>query len=86
MAYQGLKMFSNSFFFCLVLTFTLPASASSLEEIPSNEDGAINQFMQMLEEVVRGEAKKSVAHRDAHAKAHGCVQAKFSILHVLPKC
>jgi Catalase len=75
------KVFSLS----LVLFIALPALASSLEEVPTDEDSAIQQIVRIVEESVRAEAKDGLAHRDAHPKAHGCVRAKFSVLHKLPK-
>ena len=39
----------------------------------------------MIEETVRAEAKNGLARRDAHAKAHGCVQAEFRVLDNLPE-
>jgi hypothetical protein len=78
-------MFSKVFPLCLAIFSTFPALASSIEQVPANEDGAIQQIMRMIEESVRTESKNGAAHRDAHPKAHGCVQAKFSVLHKLPK-
>ena len=78
-------MFSKVFPLSVALFSTFPALASSLEEVPANEGGAIQQIVRMIEESVRTEAKNGAAHRDAHPKAHGCVRAKFSVLHKLPK-
>jgi len=58
----------------------LPTWASSNEDVPANEDAATQQIVRMIEETVRAEAKNGLARRDAHAKAHGCVQAEFRIL------
>ena len=70
----------------LVLMSALPAWASSNEEeVPANEDAATQQIVQMIEENVRAEAKNGLARRDAHAKAHGCVQAEFRVLDKLPE-
>jgi Catalase len=64
----------------------LPAWASSNEEeVPANENAATQQIVQMIEESVRAEAKNGLARRDAHAKAHGCVQAQFRVLDNLPE-
>lgn len=69
----------------LVLMSALPARASSNEEVPANEDAATQQIVRMIEESVRAEIKNGSARRDAHAKAHGCVQAEFRVLHKLPE-
>ncbi len=69
----------------LVLMSALPAWSSSNEEVPANEDAATQQIVQMIEESVRAEAKNGLARRDAHAKAHGCVQAEFRVLDNLPE-
>lgn len=69
----------------LVLMYAIPIWASSNEEVPPNEDAATQQIVRMIEENVRGEAKNGLARRDAHVKAHGCVQAKFRVLQKLPK-
>jgi catalase len=78
-------MFSKVFPLSLALFSALPALAFNVEEVPANEDGAIQQIVRMIEESVRAEAKNGAARRDAHPKAHGCVRAKFSVLHQLPK-
>ena len=63
-----------------------PALATNNEEIPSNEDAATQQIVRMIEESVRAEAAKNgLARRDAHTKAHGCVQAEFRVLDNLPE-
>ena len=77
-------MFSKAFPLSLAIFSALPALAASIEDVPANEDSAIQQTVRMIEESVRTEAKNGSAHRDAHPKAHGCVQAKFSVLHKLP--
>jgi catalase len=64
----------------------LPAWASSNEEeVPANENAATQQIVRMIEESVRAEVKNGLARRDAHAKAHGCVQAQFRVLDNLPE-
>ncbi len=68
-----------------LVLMTAPVWASGNEEVPANEDAATRQIVQMIEESVRAEAKNSAAHRDAHVKAHGCVQAEFRVLQKLPK-
>jgi Catalase len=74
----------KAFSLSVALFSALPALASSIEEVPANEDSAIQEIVRIVEEGVRAEAKGGVAHRDAHPKAHGCVRAKFSVLHNLP--
>lgn len=70
----------------LVLMSVLPSwAASNNEDIPANEDAATRQIVQMIEESARTEAKNGSAHRNVHAKAHGCVQAEFRVLNKLPK-
>jgi len=70
----------------VLMSVLLPAGASSNEEeVPANEDAATQQIVQMIEESVRAEAKNGLARRDAHAKAHGCVQAQFRVLDNLPE-
>ena len=68
-----------------VLMSGLPASASSNEEIPANEDAATQQIVRMIEQNVRAEAVNGLARRGAHAKAHGCVKAEFRVLSNLPE-
>jgi len=68
-----------------VLMSGLPASASSNEEIPANEDVATQQIVRMIEQNVRAEAVNGLARRGAHAKAHGCVKAEFRVLSNLPE-
>lgn len=70
----------------LVLMSALPAlAASSNEDAPANEEAATQQIVRMIEQSVRAEAKIGAAHRNVHAKAHGCVQAEFRVLNNLPK-
>lgn len=68
----------------LALMSVLPVWASGNEEIPANEEAATQQIVQMIEASVRAQAKGGIAHRDAHAKAHGCVKAEFHIFPKLP--
>jgi catalase len=63
----------------------LPVWVSSNEEVPANEDAATHQLVRLIEETVRAEAKNGSARRDAHPKAHGCVQAEFRVLDKLQK-
>lgn len=67
----------------LMLISALPAWAADQEDIPANEDAATQQLAKMIEESVR--AQKGPARRDAHPKAHGCMQAEFRVLQKLPK-
>jgi len=70
----------------LVLISALPACASSTEEVPANENAATQQIVRMIEENVRAESSiNGLARKGAHAKAHGCVQAKFRVLDNLPE-
>ena len=69
----------------VLMSALLPASASSDEEVPANEDEATQQIVRMIEESVRAEARNGLARRGAHAKAHGCVQAEFRVLDNLPE-
>jgi hypothetical protein len=74
----------KAFSLSVALFSALPALASSLEEVPASEDSAIQQIVRKVEESVRADARNCQAHRDAHPKSHGCVRAKFSVLHNLP--
>ena len=78
-------MLNKAISLSLVLVSALPALASTSEEVPANEAAATRQILQMIEEGVRAEAKNGPARRDAHAKAHGCVQAQFRVLDKLPE-
>lgn len=75
-----MKTWNKNLPLCLVL---LPASsvwAAINEAVPPNEAVATQQIVSMIEKSVRAEAGNgSSAHRDAHAKAHGCVRAEFSV-------
>ncbi|SFE11823.1 catalase family protein [Nitrosomonas sp. Nm166] len=59
----------------------IPTCAFSDELVLENEALAIQQISQLVEESIRSDAKQGFAHRNAHAKTHGCVKAQF---HVLP--
>ena len=78
-------MFSKVFQLSLALISTFPVLASNLEAVPANESDETQQIVRLIEESVRAETKNGTARRDAHGKAHGCVQAKFNVLHTLPK-
>jgi hypothetical protein len=54
------------------------------EVIPPDEAAVIEIIVKAIENIVRAEAKTGPAHRDAHAKAHGCVKAEFRVLDNLP--
>ncbi|NOT84411.1 MAG: catalase family protein [Methylococcaceae bacterium] len=68
----------------LALISALPTWASTIEDVPAGEDAATQQIVRLIEDGVRAEAKHGKAHRDAHAKAHGCVKAEFRVLPQLP--
>lgn len=59
-------------------------SLGSGELIPLYEHDATLKIVQLVEHQVRTAAKKRPARRDAHPKAHGCVQADFKVLDNLP--
>ena len=55
------------------------------EVVPPGEADAIRIIVNKIEDTVRAAAKKTgSAHRDAHAKADGCVKAEFRVLDNLP--
>jgi hypothetical protein len=54
------------------------------ETIPVEEADAVAVITQGIEEIVRAGAATGSAHRDAHPKAHGCVEAEFRVLDGLP--
>jgi catalase len=54
------------------------------ESVPPGEADAIAAIVRGIEDQVRAAAKSGPAHRDAHAKAHGCVRAEFRVLDDLP--
>jgi hypothetical protein len=64
----------------------LPAGPSPVlgEAVPGGEHTDIQAIVELVEAHVREAAKGSVARRDAHAKAHGCVRAEFEVLDGLP--
>ncbi len=51
---------------------------------PDGEDAAVQAIAQAIETRVRAAATVAPARRDAHPKAHGCVQAEFRVLDDLP--
>lgn len=55
------------------------------ERIPQGEEAAIREVDQLISDSVRHQAKTDgPARRDAHAKAHGCVQAQVEVPAGLP--
>jgi catalase len=63
----------------------MPATAPFAGEVvPPGEAAAIATIVGMIEDTVRSAAKTGPAHRDAHAKADGCVRAEFRVLDDLP--
>ena len=60
-------------------------SADSYEAIPAGEAVASAQTAALISGTVAKDAKETgSAHRDAHAKAHGCVRAQFRVDEHLP--
>lgn len=64
---------------------TVPPAADQ-EEIPADEPDAIKSILDTFEGAVKKEhaAGARPAWRDAHAKAHGCVKADFSVKADIP--
>ncbi len=64
---------------------TAPPAADQ-EEIPPDEPAAITSILETFEGAVKKEhaAGNRPAWRDAHAKAHGCVKADFSVKADIP--
>src|SRR5262249_14929871 len=57
------------------------------ETMSADEPQAIEQIVALATQKVRDEqtlAPDGIARRDAHAKAHGCVQAKFIVNENIP--
>jgi hypothetical protein len=64
---------------------SLPARASDYETVPPGEAEAAAQVAALIEATVAKDHKETgSAHRDAHAKAHGCVRATFTVDAKLP--
>ncbi|MFT3855980.1 MAG: catalase family protein [Aquabacterium sp.] len=64
---------------------TAPAPNAEGEVIPGDEPQAIASVTESIRTSVQaGFDKNGHAFRDAHRKAHGCVQAKFTVLPGLP--
>lgn len=66
----------------IVSVFALaPGASRAAEVIPANEEAATADVLRMIEHTVRADAaKEGKAHRDAHAKHHGCVKADFEVM------
>jgi hypothetical protein len=57
----------------------------SFESVPAGEVEASAQITALIEGTVAADHKETgSAHRDAHAKAHGCVRAQFRVNEKLP--
>ncbi len=75
-----------------VLLSTLSRSGAALaanadgEDIPASEARASEQILGMIQDQLRSEQARSggIVQRDAHAKAHGCVKARFDVLASVP--
>jgi hypothetical protein len=62
-----------------------PADGAPWEEIPPGEAEATATIASLAEQRVRAAAAKQMpAMRDAHAKMHGCVEARLHVLEGLP--
>src|ERR1035437_808720 len=60
-------------------------AADSSESVPAGETEATAQIAALIEGTVAKDRKETgSAHRDAHAKAHGCVRAEFRVAEKLP--
>jgi hypothetical protein len=63
----------------------IPSAISTFESVPAAEAEAIAAVTRMIEDRVRAAAAKTgVARRDAHPKAHGCVEARLQVMESLP--
>lgn len=68
-----------------VMAATLVPTTADGEVIPPDEAAAIATVTEAIRSSVQaGFNKDGRAFRDAHRKAHGCVQAKFTVLDKLP--
>jgi Catalase len=63
---------------------TVPDATAAGEIVPPGEDEASRIIVRAIEDKVRAAAKSGPARRDAHPKAHGCLQAEFRVLDGLP--
>ena len=57
-----------------------PTERSPSEAVPIEEAEAIATISRGIAQIVRNEAVGKPARRDAHPKAHGCVEAEFRVL------
>ena len=73
-------------FFAVAFAFAPCAfAADSHESVPPGEADAASQIAALIEGTVAKDQKETgSAHRDAHAKAHGCVRASFRVNEKLP--
>ena len=73
------------FWMAPLLLGSLKCIAADGEVIPPNEAADIAQVVNLIESSVQADfGKTGHAVRDAHRKAHGCVQATFTVLDALP--
>lgn len=73
--------------FMMVVLLLAPRAfaADSSEAVPSGEADAAARIAALIEGSVAKDRKETgSAHRDAHAKAHGCVRAMFRVAEKLP--
>src|SRR4051795_6975830 len=72
----------------LIATLTVASfsDAANQEGIPPDEADAIKSILDTIERAVKEEDAAGIwpARRDAHAKAHGCVKADFSVKANIP--
>ncbi|TXI16973.1 MAG: catalase [Nitrosomonas sp.] len=64
----------------LFLMSLFSSYVSGSQEITTDESKSIQDIAQIVERSIRAEAENGFARRGAHAKAHGCVKAQFSVL------
>src|SRR3569832_1451789 len=71
----------------LVLLLAAPraSGADSYETVPAIEPAAAARIADLISAgVTKDKQETGAAHRDAHAKAHGCVRAQFKVEASLP--
>jgi len=74
-------------FFCATVLLLAPHAfaAESYESVPPDETEATAQIAALIRgQVAQDKQETGSAHRDAHAKAHGCVRAQFRLEEHLP--